>query len=471
MLFLSLLAIGSFAVSSFSFPTSHVVHERRLSVPDGWRRGERLELHRLLPVSIALKQSNLDRLDDYLMEVSHPQSEEFGKHWTAKQVAETFAPTKESLNEVLNWLQSSGIPKERVQQSQSLGWLNFDATVAELENLLKTKYHEYMHPSGSVQAACTEYHIPANVQQHVDFVTPTLHFDAKLGPPSKEEGKNLERRDVIPNVGGSLGKPGSGSLPKKGASLTYIKNVITELSMCDTFIVPDCLRFLYRIPPVLTNLQTNPYGIVEYSPQAFLQGDLDLFFANYSRNQVHKSPNLISIDGGYAQTQNQSFGYNGESDLDLEYALTLTNPLPVNLYQTGDPYFSGSFNTFLDALDGSYCTFEGGDDPTQDPPYPDNNFTAGYKGPNECGGAASSKVISTSYSYNEADLTPFYEMRQCQEYAKLGMMGTTFLYSSGDYGVAGNGGRCIDPVTGKYNNGTNGIFNPSFPSTCGYITS
>lgn len=69
------------------------------------------------------------------------------------------------------------------------------------------------------------------------------------------------------------------------------------------------------------------------------------------------------------------------------------------------------------------------------------------------GGFAATKVISTSYGYNEADLTPFYENRQCYEYMKLGLQGVTFLFSSGDYGVAGNGGQCIDTATGMYNNG------------------
>ena len=68
-------------------------------------------------------------------------------------------------------------------------------------------------------------------------------------------------------------------------------------------------------------------------------------------------------------------------------------------------------------------------------------------------------------------MTPFYEQRQCAEYAKLGLAGTTILYSSGDYGVAGNGGQCIDPATGQYNSGGSGKFNPSFPGTCPYITS
>jgi len=60
---------------------------------------------------------------------------------------------------------------------------------------------------------------------------------------------------------------------------------------------------------------------------------------------------------------------------------------------------------------------------------------------------------------------------------KLGLLGTSFLYSSGDYGVAGNGGQCIDPTSPPagtenitYTDGSYGIFNPSFPATCPYIT-
>jgi tripeptidyl-peptidase-1 len=36
------------------------------------------------------------------------------------------------------------------------------------------------------------------------------------------------------------------------------------------------------------------------------------------------------------QQTDQSFNFNGESDLDLEYAMTLTNPQTVTLLQTGD---------------------------------------------------------------------------------------------------------------------------------------
>ena len=49
----------------------------------------------------------------------------------------------------------------------------------------------------------------------------------------------------------------------------------------------------------------------------------------------------------------------------MQYAFGLTDPQPVLLLQTGDLVEGASFNNWLDAVDGSFCTFEGGDDPTQ----------------------------------------------------------------------------------------------------------
>ena len=104
---------------------------------------------------------------------------------------------------------------------------------------------------------------------------------------------------------------------------------------------------------------------------------------------------------------------------------------------------------------------------------------------------APANVISTSYSYDEWELSPAYMQRQCNEYAKvkfcllfssgliafavahaigqLGLMGVTILYSSGDYGVAGNGGICLDSTGEPAFPGT--AFAPSFPGGCPYITS
>jgi len=57
---------------------------------------------------------------------------------------------------------------------------------------------------------------------------------------------------------------------------------------------------------------------------------------------------------------------------------------------------------------------------------------------------------------------------ECMEYGKLGLMGTTFLFASGDSGVAGNFELCI-AANGTQT--TDGIrFNPDYPATCPFIT-
>lgn len=392
----------------------------------------------VLPMKIGLKQNNLDRGYDYLNDVSHPTSPNYGKHWSAKQIAETFAPSEETVSAVKAWLAESGFEDDRIRLSQGLNWLEFNATVPEAEKLLRTRYSIYKHDStGQPHVACEGYSLPAHVQPHVDFVTPTVHFDAKV-QPRKDDKALRKRQNVKATKPGNAVKPGpwSGWLPKLGRMLPS-KSIIRELESCDTQIVPDCLRTLYQLPNSSTPNSQNSYGIVEYTPEAYVPSDLDLFFSNFSPAQVGERPTTDLIDGAVNQQTNKSFDFNGESDLDLEYALTLVYPQTVTLYQVGDLVEGASFNTFLDAIDGSYCTYEGGDDPSQDPTYPDPN-PGGYEGPLNCGGFAATKVISTSYGYNEADLTPFYEQRQCNEYMKLGLAGTTILYSSGDYGMLCN---------------------------------
>lgn len=58
-------------------------------------------------------------------------------------------------------------------------------------------------------------------------------------------------------------------------------------------------------------------------------------------------------------------------------------------------------------------------------------------------------VISVSYVGDEVALPASYEQRQCAEYAKLGMMGVSVLYATGDHGAQGHSSQqCLDR-TGK----------------------
>jgi tripeptidyl-peptidase I len=90
---LAVLASAVFAVAS---PTpkhsSHVVHERRDKAPQGWVKRSRVQGDFVLPLRIGLKQQNLDRAHEFIDAVSNPKSSKYASYWSAKEVADMFAP-------------------------------------------------------------------------------------------------------------------------------------------------------------------------------------------------------------------------------------------------------------------------------------------------------------------------------------------------------------------------------------------
>lgn len=168
---------------------------------------------------------------------------------------------------------------------------------------------------------CESYSLPDYIREHVDLVKPTVHFVHRIpGDPA------LRKRS--PSI--KLGDPSSFNGPKtNGDKVTEL----LSLDNCDKFTTPACLRALYSIDYKPVVPECNSYGIgvsssvrlshllltprpVEFTPQAYIGSDLDLFFAsvvpssshsqfrpnchhsNFSQHQQQKRPELVSIDGG-----------------------------------------------------------------------------------------------------------------------------------------------------------------------------
>jgi len=454
MLFLStaLLALTS---SVFAIPTSspHVTHEKRNDGPYSlWARHSRAQGHEVLPVRIGLKQRNLEHAERFIQEVSDPSSPHFGKHWSADKIANVFAPAKETSDNVVEWLVNSGIDVGRIRHSTGRNWLEINATTSEAEHLFQTEYHWFQHKeSDGYRIACDSYGLPAHVKDHIDFVMPTIQ---------------LEGLKPIANARPAIAEDASAF-----TGLTGLKN-------CSGLITIQCLRALYGFPAGHYNHSGNQMGIAEWADYLYLP-DLKPFFANWTTPTIPADtvPEFISIDGGKRSNLSVALAEEVvESALDFQSAYSIIYPQNTRLYQNGDSVnvdSTGTFNIFLDALDASYCTYEGGDQPYIDPAYPDPN-EGGYTGPLQCGGAPKSNVISISYGQIEAALPHFYQQRQCHEWMKLALQGTSVVVSSGDSGVAnrynaGYNNSCVNSTYGFVD--TYGDrFSPSFPVNCPYIT-
>jgi len=424
--------------------SSRVLHEKRAIVPSEWTKKSKAPRELKLPLRIELSPQNAELGHDNLIAISDPTSLDFGNHWTPARGHDFFSPSKEVMTAVQEWLASPGISTARHRISSSRSHVKFEASLDEIESLLKTNYSVWEHKTGSVSVSCDEYHVPQTIKHHIDFIRPKIGLGAFRTPISRTQQKRQNRFQPL-------------IYPAPEAPNDFQSS--TNLSTCSQYVSPACIQALYGVPAPTKEVKGNDMGIFELD-DIYDQEDLNGFFSRFAPsvpNGTH--PILQAIDGGTAPVASTSQS-GSESLLDLDIAYPLLYPQSIKLFQTLDPktaeYTEGIFDPFLDALDASYCTYDGGDDSNYDPTFPN----AGYNGTRECGIYKPPNVVSLSYEIAEAEYSAAYEIRQCHEYLKLGLMGTSIIFASGDNGTLSR--------TGIYGCLEDGKQNPGSPSTCPY---
>lgn len=326
--------------------------------------------------------------------------------------------------------------------------------------------------------ACDQYHVPQAIQEHIDYISPGIRL---MAPMQGRYRRDLGTRggkmtlDVSP-------APAPAPATRQSASPRAETNLTGSLANCDVWITPACVAALYQIPAADKADPSNAMGIFEAYANPWDQLDLDLFFSTYtaelSNGPIPNGTHPINreIDGAVAETTNATES-GAETMLDLCLAYPIVYPQDIVLWNADDPYYqsqadsnNGFLNTFLDAIDGSYCSYaaygeEG--DASFDPQYPDPQPN-GYKGERQCGVYNSTNVLSISYGWQEVEIPIAYSKRQCNEWMKLGLQGVSVFIASGDAGVGAGLGQ--DSETGCLGPNED-IFNPTWPSNCPYVTS
>lgn len=384
----------------------------------------------------------------------------------------------------MDWLMSSGISGERLSLSANKQWIQFDAQAHEVEEIMVADFYIFEHAvTGTKNVAVDEYHLPQDVQEYVDYITPGI----KMRPDPRELKKLKNKRHANQPIKRSF-KPTNTFIDgaKPLAAIPGFNTSILTPENCGTYVTAACMRSQYGIPNNTLASPGNELGIFESIDDHYSKYDLDVFFSTiypYIPNGTYPEERLV--DGAVGSIEEAGIDEEDagvESDLDFMSAWPLIWPQGTVLFQSDDQYYEinqsslttpylGFYNTFFDAIDGSYCTYsaygETGDCTAAeclDPTYPDPN---GYQGQLQCGVYEPTNVISISYGGGEGDLPAYYLERQCNEIMKLGLQGTTVVMSSGDYGVGSY------PGDFGYETGCAGpdatVFYPDADATCPYV--
>jgi tripeptidyl-peptidase-1 len=143
----------------------------------------------------------------------------------------------------------------------------------------------------------TRYHVPEDIQPHIDYVTPGVGISPLIKPMMQTTA-------------------GSSTLPFIVEGHIPVPN---KLINCASAMTGPCVKALYAIPNNLTASPRNTLGIYAQGP--FSQRDLDLYFYEYAPQIPNgTSPTPVLIDGAHFTEVADSPYISRETSLDLQIA-------------------------------------------------------------------------------------------------------------------------------------------------------
>lgn len=250
------------------------------AVPSGWALKSAAPADLKINMQIALKEQNLDKLQQRLLQISNPDHADYGKHMSRAEVEAMTAPSDKTVAAVTSWLASHGVTSSKV----SNGFIKVDVTVSQAQQMLGTEYGVY-HNADKDQftVRTTEYSLPKSVHSEIAMIQPTTMF-SNLGLIKPVVTKTQRRTPTL-----------------------------RERQSCGFSVTPSCLQSLYNINYTPTGSGTS-IGIAGYLKEVASQDDLSSFLSQYGGNVPSTAAFSVELVNGGSNTGSGTV----EADLDTQ---------------------------------------------------------------------------------------------------------------------------------------------------------
>ncbi|KAJ7063829.1 family S53 protease-like protein [Mycena amicta] len=412
MRLLSFVALAAYVSAATANPLNGramAVHESVAAIPKGFAHAGAVAASQEVTLRIALAHTDIAGLEKITYAVSNPASAVYGQHLTPEEIAAYVKPTDETLAAVTTWLSAHGISPTSISSAGDI--LEFTVPVKTANTLLSANFVTFEHvASGTKSVRTLSYSVPADLQQSIQFIHPTIAF--------------------VPPLQGVPGVTAINHLPESKREEWIELNGRAVPASCANIVNPACLQALYGIPATkaTSSATGNTLGVAGYIDQFANSNDLALFLRNLNVPFVGATFNTSLIDGGLNTQSTSSAGI--EADLDVEYTVGIAGGVPVTFISVGDQSVD-DVDGFIDIVNFILAT------PVETRP----------------------TVLTTSYGFNEQDLPISLNVAMCNAYMQLGAAGVSVLFASGDGGVGGvQSVQCVE-------------FVPTAPGGCPFITS
>eukprot|EP00455_Lapot_gusevi_P002447 TRINITY_DN1097_c0_g1_i1.p1 TRINITY_DN1097_c0_g1~~TRINITY_DN1097_c0_g1_i1.p1 ORF type:complete len:584 (+),score=255.33 TRINITY_DN1097_c0_g1_i1:33-1754(+) len=161
-------------LAAAQYAERHLLYSREVT-PPRWTLGGHAPRDAPVKFTLALKQRNLDQLEEKFWAVSDPKSPHYGKHMTRQQIWELISPPHSQVHRVIAWLKHTGVHAKQISNQRDA--LVVTTTVAVASRLFHADLHVYTHVSGRrAIRSWGDHSIPAELRNIVDFVAGISDF-------------------------------------------------------------------------------------------------------------------------------------------------------------------------------------------------------------------------------------------------------------------------------------------------------
>lgn len=242
------------------------------------------------------------------MEMSTPDHPSYGNHFnTHEEMKRMLQPSAESADSIRDWLEGAGITKIE----QDADWVTFYTTVETANELLAANFQFYANSVKQIERLRTlEYSVPEALVSHINMIQPTTRF-----------GQLRAQRAIL-------------HTQVKENDEAFRLNAMAAKPDCNSVITPQCLKDLYNVGDYKASATNgNKVGFASYLEEYARYSDLELFEKNVAPFAKGQNFSVVQYNGG--GNDQHSSGSSSEANLDLQYIVGVSSPVPVTEFSTG----------------------------------------------------------------------------------------------------------------------------------------
>jgi tripeptidyl-peptidase-1 len=387
-------------------------------------------------VIFAVRQNNLKKVSELLLDISDPSSDRYGNYLTREEVG-ALTSNPSGRDALLKYLRDFGVTV--ISETLYGEYIVARAPVSMWEGIFGTTFNMYVqhdHETGRelIVVRTEQYSLPRSLLEHVDAVFNTVQqaISPSISQLRKAKRTLSEATEETTTEGPEKVENTLTQKTRRALAADATKKRMKEQRIRPPLITavtnPDVLARGYNIP----SLEGNPLAtqaVFESGNQSFSPVDL------YAFQDMFGMPRQDVADDVNGHVHNSACAYKhgeycGEANLDVEYIMAMCQGCPTTYWYSDTKGNSDFFLPWIVAVANM-----------TNPPF----------------------VHGMSYSTPESTVSPRLIRSFDTEAQKLGLQGVTIVSSTGDDGAAGWPARVYGADACAYT--------PFFPASSPYVTS